>query len=128
LTNAWPRAAPSFGAPTDTVLLSENFMIKKNIAAFIAATFIGASLMVTGPSAIAAPYGSQSVLVVEDGTGKILFEKNANIVMPIASLTKLMTAMVVLDAKPDMNAEINIDQDDVDTLKPSAATICCNWP
>jgi D-alanyl-D-alanine endopeptidase (penicillin-binding protein 7) len=98
-------------------------MIKKNIAAFIAATFIGASLVVTGPSAIAAPYGSQSVLVVEDGTGKILFEKNANIVMPIASLTKLMTAMVVLDAKPDMNAEINIDQDDVDTLKHSRSRV-----
>jgi D-alanyl-D-alanine carboxypeptidase/D-alanyl-D-alanine endopeptidase (penicillin-binding protein 7) len=44
-------------------------------------------------------------------------------VVPIASLTKLMTAMVVLDAKPDMDAEINIDQIDVDTLKHSSSRV-----
>jgi D-alanyl-D-alanine carboxypeptidase/D-alanyl-D-alanine endopeptidase (penicillin-binding protein 7) len=72
---------------------------------------------------MAMPLGSQSVLVVEDDTGKILVEKNANAVVPIASLTKLMTAMVVLDAKQDMNEEIEIDKVDVDTLKHSTSRV-----
>ncbi|MFM9433949.1 serine-type D-Ala-D-Ala endopeptidase (penicillin-binding protein 7) [Janthinobacterium sp. CG_23.3] len=73
--------------------------------------------------ALAVPLGSQSVLVVEDGTGKILVEKNSNVVVPIASLTKLMTAMVVLDSKPDMNAPISIDKNDVDMLKHSTSRV-----
>ncbi|UGQ48998.1 serine hydrolase [Massilia endophytica] len=67
--------------------------------------------------------GSQSVLVVEDGTGKVLLEKNANTVVPIASLTKLMTAMVVLDSKLDMDEQISIDQVDVDRLKHSTSRV-----
>lgn len=82
-----------------------------------------AMLMSFGSVALAVPLASQSVLVVEDGTGKILLEKNANVVVPIASLTKLMTAMVVLDAKPDMDGAISIDKLDVDTLKHSTSRV-----
>src|SRR3954471_11912463 len=74
-------------------------------------------------AALAVPLGSQSVLVIEDETGKVLLEKNANVVMPIASLTKLMTAMVVLDAHLDMNEAISIDNADVDMLKHSASRV-----
>lgn len=74
-------------------------------------------------SAIAVPFGSEHVLVVEEGTGKILLEKNADIAVPIASLTKLMTAMVVLDSKPDMEETISIDQTDVDMLKHSRSHV-----
>ncbi|WP_460836289.1 serine hydrolase [Massilia agri] len=74
-------------------------------------------------SAFAVPFGSQSVLVVEDDTGKILIEKNADRVVPIASLTKLMTAMVVLDAKQDMDELIEIDRSDVDTVKHSSSRV-----
>lgn len=73
--------------------------------------------------AVAVPLGSQSVLVVEDGTGKVLLEKNATSVVPIASLTKLMTAMVVLDAKLDMDEQISIDRQDVDVLKHSTSRV-----
>lgn len=74
-------------------------------------------------SSIAVPFGSEHVLVVEEGTGKVLLEKNANIAVPIASLTKLMTAMVVLDSKPDMGEAISIDQTDVDMLKHSRSHV-----
>ena len=74
-------------------------------------------------AASAVQLGSESVLVVEDGTGKILLEKNANVVVPIASLTKLMTAMVVLDSKPDMDAPISIDKNDVDMVKHSTSRV-----
>ncbi|MFA9218210.1 MAG: serine hydrolase [Sphingomonadaceae bacterium] len=74
-------------------------------------------------AALAVPLGSQSVLVVEDATGKVLLEKNANVQVPIASLTKLMTAMVVLDSKSDMDAPISIEKTDVDTLKHSTSRV-----
>lgn len=90
-------------------------MIKKLFAAVL--------LSVTASAAFALPFGSQSVLVVEDDTGKILLEKNANSVVPIASLTKLMTAMVVLDANLDMDERIAIDRSDVDTLKHSSSRV-----
>ncbi|GGY95658.1 serine hydrolase [Pseudoduganella plicata] len=91
-------------------------MIKQFAAALL--------LSCSAACAIAAvPLGSQSVLVVEDGTGKVLLEKNATDVVPIASLTKLMTAMVVLDSKLDMNEQILIDRQDVDTLKHSTSRV-----
>jgi D-alanyl-D-alanine endopeptidase (penicillin-binding protein 7) len=74
-------------------------------------------------AALAVPLGSQSVLVVEDETGKVLLEKNSTVQVPIASLTKLMTAMVVLDSKADMDAPISIDKTDVDTLKHSTSRV-----
>jgi len=89
-------------------------MLKK-IVAVLLSTFTAAALAV--------PLGSQSVLVVEDATGKVLLEKNSNVQVPIASLTKLMTAMVVLDSKPDMTAPISIDQSDVDMLKHSTSRV-----
>lgn len=82
-----------------------------------------ALLMSISAAVFAAPMSSQSVLVVEDETGKVLVEKNATAVVPIASLTKLMTAMVVLDSKLDMQEQISIDQDDVDTLKHSTSRV-----
>ena len=46
-----------------------------------------------------------------------MYEKHADAVMPIASITKLMTAMVVLDGAPDLQAGVAISEDDVDYLK-----------
>ncbi|QGZ38466.1 D-alanyl-D-alanine carboxypeptidase/D-alanyl-D-alanine endopeptidase (penicillin-binding protein 7) [Pseudoduganella flava] len=85
---------------------------------------VAALLLASSAAALAAvPLGSQSVLVVEDDTGKVLLEKNANSVVPIASLTKLMTAMVVLDSKLDMDEQISIEQQDVDMLKHSTSRV-----
>jgi D-alanyl-D-alanine carboxypeptidase/D-alanyl-D-alanine endopeptidase (penicillin-binding protein 7) len=80
-------------------------------------------LMSISAVAFAVPFGSQSVLVVEDDTGKVLLEKNADAVVPIASLTKLMTAMVVIDAKQDMDELIEIDKSDVDRVKFSSSRV-----
>lgn len=60
---------------------------------------------------------SSAALVQDQATGAVLFEKNAGAVVPIASITKLMTAMVALDAKPDLEETLAIGDDDVDTLK-----------
>ena len=60
---------------------------------------------------------SASALVIDQSSGAVLFEKNANVQVPIASITKLMTAMVVLDAKPDLQEVLTIGEEDVDALK-----------
>jgi D-alanyl-D-alanine endopeptidase (penicillin-binding protein 7) len=85
--------------------------------------FAGMVLALSTAAAVAVPLGSQSVLVIEDGTGKVLLEKNSDRVASIASLTKLMTAMVVLDSKQDMDELIEIDQEDVDIIKHSTSRV-----
>jgi len=80
-------------------------------------------LLVLVGNAYALPFGSQSALVIDENSGEILLEKNADNVVPIASLTKLMTAMVVLDAKQNMEDPISIDPEDVDTIKHSTSRV-----
>ena len=80
-------------------------------------------LLSIATSAFALPFGPQSALVIDESSGQILLEKNADNIVPIASLTKLMTAMVVLDAKQDMDALISIDEQDVDTIKHSTSRV-----
>ena len=84
---------------------------------------LAAVLMTQSAAAFAVPFGSHSVLVVEDNTGKILLEKNSEQIVPIASLTKLMTAMVVLDANLYMNELIAIERSDVDIVKHSTSRV-----
>ncbi len=60
---------------------------------------------------------STAALVVDAKTGETLFAKNADVVHPIASITKLMTAMVVLDAKLPLDEAVQISSEDLDTLK-----------
>ncbi|MDG1074947.1 MAG: D-alanyl-D-alanine endopeptidase [Methylophilaceae bacterium] len=60
---------------------------------------------------------SDKALVVNQNTGVVKYAKNSSIATPIASITKLMTAMVVLDARQSFDETINISQQDVDTIK-----------
>lgn len=63
------------------------------------------------------PFLRSSYVWVEDQqTGETLIQKQATIVAPIASITKLMTAMVVLDANLDLQESIIIEESDKDTL------------
>jgi D-alanyl-D-alanine endopeptidase (penicillin-binding protein 7) len=60
---------------------------------------------------------SSAVIVQDQATGSILYEKNAGAVLPIASITKLMTAMVTLDSQPNLHEVMTITEEDVDMLK-----------
>lgn len=66
---------------------------------------------------------SASVLVVDQSSGEVLLEKNARSVVPIASITKLMTAMVVLDSHPNLSEFVVVDENDIDTLKGSRSRL-----
>jgi D-alanyl-D-alanine carboxypeptidase/D-alanyl-D-alanine endopeptidase (penicillin-binding protein 7) len=60
---------------------------------------------------------SMHALVVDEETGEVLLSKNGETPAPIASLTKLLTAMVVIDAQQDAGEPIRIDAADQDRLK-----------
>jgi D-alanyl-D-alanine endopeptidase (penicillin-binding protein 7) len=66
---------------------------------------------------------SSVALVMDQDTGEVLFSKNDSAVLPIASLTKLMTGLVIADANLPMNEMITITQDDVDTHKGSRSRL-----
>lgn len=66
---------------------------------------------------------SSVALVIDQDTDQVLFSKNPDAVLPIASITKLMTAMVVLNANQSLDEELTISQDDVDTEKGSGSRL-----
>ena len=66
---------------------------------------------------------SSVALVMDQDTSEVLFSKNSHAVLPIASLTKLMTAMVVLDSAQPMDQLIEITQEDIDTEKGSRSRL-----
>lgn len=66
---------------------------------------------------------SSVAFVMDQDTNEVLFSKNSEAVLPIASLTKLMTAMVVVEAKLSLDESITITSDDVDTEKNSSSRL-----
>jgi len=60
---------------------------------------------------------SASAIVLDASDGRAVYSKSANAVTPIASLTKLMTAIVTLDGGQALDEPIGIDLDDLDYLK-----------
>ncbi len=66
---------------------------------------------------------SSVALVIDQNTSEVLFSKNDQAVLPIASLTKLMTGLVLSEARLPMNEMITISQADVDTEKGSSSRL-----
>jgi serine-type D-Ala-D-Ala endopeptidase (penicillin-binding protein 7) len=62
---------------------------------------------------------SSSVLIFDQSDSSILYSRNSDVAHPIASITKLMTALVVLDAKQPLDEPIQISADDRDWPKGS---------
>lgn len=66
---------------------------------------------------------SKAALVMNAENGSVLYAKNTNRTMPIASITKLMTAMVVLDARLPLEEPITISEADVDHLRNTTSRL-----
>jgi len=62
-------------------------------------------------------------LVLDQDTNEVLFSKNSDAVLPIASLTKLMTAVVVTEAKQPLDELVTITDEDIDTEKGSRSRL-----
>src|SRR6185436_2115467 len=56
---------------------------------------------------------SESALVVDANSGEVIYERKARDVTPIASITKLMTALVVIDSQQPLDEVITITNDDI---------------
>ncbi len=66
---------------------------------------------------------SSVALVMDQETNEILFGKNLQAVLPIASITKLMTALVVTEAGLSLDETLTVTEDDVDTEKGSRSRL-----
>jgi D-alanyl-D-alanine endopeptidase (penicillin-binding protein 7) len=66
---------------------------------------------------------SHAAVITDQQTGQVLYQKHAKDILPIASITKLMTAMVLIDANLDMNEVIVITKADKDTLRYSRSRL-----
>jgi D-alanyl-D-alanine endopeptidase (penicillin-binding protein 7) len=66
---------------------------------------------------------SANVLVLDAAADRQIYAKAADEVTPIASVTKLMTAMVVLDSQQSMDEVLDVDMDDFDYLKNSSSRL-----
>lgn len=66
---------------------------------------------------------SNAALVVDQTNSQVLFEKNASVSLPIASLTKLMTALVVVEARQNLDEVLEVTADDIDREKNSSSRL-----
>jgi len=66
---------------------------------------------------------SNVAFVLDQNSSEVLFEKNANVALPIASITKLMTGLVVVEAGQDLNETLTVTNADVDRLKYSSSRL-----
>lgn len=75
------------------------------------------------PSAQAAALRSSVAYVQDLETSTVLFAKNENTVRPIASISKLMTALVVVDANLPMDEELEVTDDDIDRMRHTTSRL-----
>lgn len=66
---------------------------------------------------------SNAAFVIDQNTSQILFEKNSSVALPIASLTKLMTALIVVEARQNMDEVLDVSADDIDREKNSSSRL-----
>ena len=80
-----------------------------------------------GDSRLRSVVKSKIALVVDANTSEELLAKDADRVVPIASITKLMTAMVVLDAKLPLDEMLKISDDDRDLVMGTTSRLRVGW-
>ncbi|SEO16739.1 D-alanyl-D-alanine endopeptidase (penicillin-binding protein 7) [Duganella sp. CF517] len=66
---------------------------------------------------------SNVALVLDQANSEVLFEKNSNVALPIASITKMMTGLVVVEANQDMDEVLTVTDADVDREKFSSSRL-----
>lgn len=93
------------------------------VASVAAANHAPISIEQTPNATMALNVESKAALVMNAVTGEVLYAKNTNQSMPIASITKLMTVMVVLDAKLPLDEPITISDADIDRMRNTTSRL-----
>jgi D-alanyl-D-alanine endopeptidase (penicillin-binding protein 7) len=128
--DAAPRKTPvvkkKAAAPAVTKRVMRTFTAKKRSPVFIASVPARPSYgKLAGLHSVSDQLDLKSsvALVIDQDTREVLLSKNDSAVLPIASITKLMTGLVISEAKLPMEEMIAITQDDVDTEKGSSSRL-----
>lgn len=118
------KAAPA-GAPQGNRAVSPtNTKSTTGARAVVPAANHGKSAAGSAAGVAAAGGLRSNVVFVQDLSSKaVLYSRNEQVVRPIASITKLMTAVIVVDAKLPMDEVIQITQADVDVVKHSRSRL-----
>ena len=66
---------------------------------------------------------SNAALVFDQSSAQVLFEKNSDVALPIASISKLMTGLVVVEAHQNMDEVLTVTDDDIDRLKHTSSRL-----
>ncbi|OHX11311.1 peptidase S11 [Chromobacterium sphagni] len=107
-------------------------MIKK-IASLLVSAALSMPVLAASPKGVmvasemsgySAPrLNSHSVLVLNGSTGETLYEKNTHQRMPIASISKLMTAMVLLDSGVPLDEQVTVSNAEIDRVKHTTSRL-----
>jgi D-alanyl-D-alanine endopeptidase (penicillin-binding protein 7) len=106
--------SPHSGGLNFTVLRSKVVICILLLSGFLSSIQAGPATKVRNPR-----LRSAAVVVQDQSTDELLYSKKSQAVMPIASITKLMTAMVILDSGINMGELITIEESDKDKLRYS---------
>ncbi len=120
-------AAVAATTPKTTVKISKSAKKPRTVRTTVTRS---TDALVAGPPSLATALGlrgqhdqlslkSSVAMVVNQDTKEVYFEKNSSVSLPIASITKLMTAMVVLDSKMPLDETIVINAEDVHIYRTS---------
>jgi serine-type D-Ala-D-Ala endopeptidase (penicillin-binding protein 7) len=96
---------------------TDQYQFKMDESLTVPLSFKVAPLKVLSLKAASLKVRSHVALIFDEQTQRPLYSKNSQTVMPIASITKLMTAMVVLDANLPMDVEVSVEEDDLNSIK-----------
>ena len=100
-------------------ILTESIVfIRLFVTSAVGLAILHAPVQAQGPNLL-----SNAALILDVRTGESIYAKNANIVTPIASITKLMTAMVVIDAQQNLDQVLTVAVEDLDYLKASRSRL-----
>ena len=100
-------------------ILTESIVfIRLFVTSAVGLVILHAPVQAQGPNLL-----SNAALILDVRTGESIYAKNANIVTPIASITKLMTAMVVIDAQQNLDQVLTVAVEDLDYLKASRSRL-----
>lgn len=105
------------------VQFAPSMKFRSRLLVFVQVFVVSVTLLTAGARAQGPNLLSQAALIVDARSGESIYAKNANTITPIASITKLMTAMVVLDAQQNLDQAITVDVDDLDFLKASRSRL-----
>jgi D-alanyl-D-alanine endopeptidase (penicillin-binding protein 7) len=110
--------SPRLGKSESTAWSRRAVLLVLFLSGFLSSIEAGPSIKVRNPS-----LRSAAAIVLDQNTDELLLSKKAEAVMPIASITKLMTAMVILDSGINMGMTLTISESDKDTLRYSRSRL-----